>query len=300
MQTTSDFCCAAARKLLQYYSVKADEIGAIVFVSQCADYRTPSTACVIQSRLGCKSYDCIAFDVNLGCSGFIYGLNIISAVMNNSDINKALLLCGDTFAKPYYHNREVRESHSSKYLFGDAGAAILLEKSHAKNCLNIASCTDGNRYKAIIDPYNFWRHPDAEGNGGEMDDIAVFNFSTSEAPKMIKEYMERMHKTPDDYDMLILHQANLMIMKQVTKRAGFPDCKMGVSIDQFGNTSSASIPLTLVKEFGMLESNEVKKFMTCGFGVGLSWGACELELSSSQILPLIHTNEFYDDGYNNM
>lgn len=309
-QTTADFCFAAAKKLLRYYKTSMNDIGAIVFVSQCSDYTTPATACVLQYRLWQAEFasngsnkgtaemghDCLAFDVNLGCSGYVYGLNIVAGLLSNSDIRKALLLCGDTYAKAYSHKEDNRTSHSSRYLFGDAGTATLLEKTQSGEGLSFVSCTDGSGYASIIEPYNHWRHPDKERQS-IMDDITVFNFSTSEAPAMLKAYMEQQGTSPADYDALLLHQANLFIMKQIAKRTGFPSEKLGISIDTFGNTSSASIPATLVKTYGEDNGKDVKKFLACGYGVGLSWAACELQLAPAQILPLIKTDECFDDGF---
>ena len=296
-QTTADLCYAASKEILQRMDVGIEEIGAIIFVSQCPDYTTPATACVLQHRLGGGGSlrDCLAFDVNLGCSGFVYGLNVVAGLMNSSNINKALMLCGDTFARPLSKKNDNRASHSSKYLFGDAGTATLLEKSSGAHNLLIASCTDGAGYKAIMDPYKQWRHFDEDGHS-VMDDVTVFNFSTEEVPVMLKEYMALQSTTPGDYESLVLHQANLFIMKQIAKRSGFPKEKMAVSIDTFGNTSSASIPATLVKLYGNDDSTDEKRFLTCGFGVGLSWAACELYLSPAQILPLVKTDEYFNDN----
>ena len=295
-QTTSDLCYAASKKILKSMDVDIKEIGAIVFVTQCPDYTTPATACVLQHRLGGGGYlrDCLAFDVNLGCSGFVYGLNIVAGLMNSSNIDKALMLCGDTFARPLSKEEDNRISHSSKYLFGDAGTATLLEKSANNSDLVFASCTDGAGYKAIMDPYRHWRHFDEDGHS-VMDDVTVFNFSTEEVPVMLKEYMEMRGTTPENYESLVLHQANLFIMKQIAKRSGFPKEKLAVSIDTFGNTSSASIPSTLVKLYGDDNSEGVKRFLMCGYGVGLSWAACDLSLAPAQILPLVQTDEFFND-----
>lgn len=295
-QTTADFCYEASKVLLERFQTDISEIGAIIFVSQCPDYTTPATACVLQYRLGGGNAlnSCIAFDVNLGCSGFVYGLNIVAGLMANSNIKKALMLCGDTFARSYHHYDD-RVSHSSKYLFGDIGTATLLENTGTDKELCFTSCTDGAGYRAIMDPYKRWRHPDTE-HLSFMDDITVFNFSTEEAPTMIKEYMSMRGTSPDDYESLVLHQANLFIMKQIAKRAGFSKDKLAISIDTFGNTSSASIPATLVKLYGDNESADVKRFLACGYGVGLSWSACDLNLSPAQILPLVKTDEYFNDG----
>lgn len=130
-----------------------------------------------------------------------------------------------------------------------------------------------------------------------MDDIAVFNFAVSEVPDMLNAYMRQQGTTPEDYDKLVLHQANKLIMKQIAKKTGFPMEKVAISLDTFANTSSASIPITLVKEYGEELSDEKKRFLCCGFGVGLSWGAVEINIAPKNILPLIHTDEWFDDGY---
>ena len=301
-QTTADFCFTASKAVLQKNNINIGDVGAVVFVSQCTDYTTPATACVLQHRLWksagreLKNFSCLAFDVNLGCSGFVYGLNIVAGLMSSSDIQYALMLCGDTYARQYSLADNDKTDHGAQYLFGDAGAAVLMEKNDKYGALQIASCTDGSGFAALIEPYNHWRHPDADRKR-VMDDITVFNFSTSEAPVMLKGYMEQHGSVPNDYDMLLLHQANLFIMKQIAKRAGFPFEKLGISIDTFGNTSSASIPATLVRLYGEDDSTEKKRFLACGYGVGLSWAACELQLSPEQVLPLIQTDEYFDDGF---
>lgn len=294
-QTTSDFCFAAAEALIDKCGVDKKEIGVLVYVTQCPDYRIPATACVLQMRLGLEK-GCIAFDVNQGCSGFVYGLNIASALLQTSDSKMALMLCGDTSAKSFSRGKyDNRKSHSSLFLFGDSGTATLLEKSKADRPMMIASCSDGEGFQAIMSIAGGWRHPWNKGPS-VMDDVAVFNFATSEVPVMLKEYMQYQNTSPDDYDKLVLHQANMVIMKRIANRTGFPLNKLSISMDTFANTSSGSIPNTLVKEYGDDESSEVKRFLACGFGVGLSWATVELNLSPSQILPLIHTDEWFDDG----
>lgn len=295
-QTTSDFCYAAAESLLRHFEVDRNSIGILVFVSQMPDYAQPATGCVLHKRLG-LSHGCMAFDVNQGCSGFVYGLNVASALLQNSDCQYALMLCGDTSAKNKYRGRrDDRDSHSTKFLFGDSGTATLLKRGGGGNgSLLFTSCTDGEGFDAIMMTEYSWRHP-WSCRPRTLDDIRVFNFSVSRAPEMLKAYMELMNRTPQDYDKLVLHQANALIMKTVAKRAGFSPDRVLSSIDVFANTSSASIPNTLVKEYGEKVSAERLRFLCCGFGVGLSWAAVELLLSPDQILPLVHTDEWFDDG----
>ena len=247
-QTTSDFCYASAKEILDKKQIDPREIGALVFVTQTHDYGLPATACVLQHRLG-LSEDCIAFDVNLGCSGFTYGVNIISSLMKTSNVSKALLLCGDTSAKEKNFNAKVKQSHSATLLFGDSGTAALLVKDDRAEPIYSLSKTDGSRYKAIIKPYGAWRNPEPADCETEMDGVAVFTFSTREVPELITKTMKLTDSTPSDYDCLVLHQANMFIMKQIQKKTGFTKDQLAVSIDEFANTSSSSVPLTLVHRY---------------------------------------------------
>lgn len=294
-QTTSDFCYVAAKELLHNKDIAIDRIGALVLVTQSPDYRIPATACVLHHRLG-LSKDCIVFDVNLGCSGYTYGLGILGSIMESSNIEMVLLLAGDTSAKERNPKHATKLTNASKMLFGDSGTATLIQKCDNASPITCAYRTDGSGYKAIINPYEAWRNPQI-GSGSEMDDIAVFNFTISEVPDLIKEYMNIQVTTPDDYDFLVPHQANLFVLKQMAKKAGFPMKKVLVSIDEFGNTSSASIPISLVKELGDRKDSNIIKPLMCGFGVGLSWSILSAEIETRDILPLIHTDEYFIDGY---
>lgn len=297
-QTTSDFCYAAAKKIIEEKKVDVNDIGVLVFVTQTPDYGIPATSCVLQQRLG-LSKDCIAFDVNLGCSGFSYGVNIVSSLLQSSNSKKALLLAGDTSAKTRSQKKANKLTNSDVLLFGDAGTATLIEIDENAEPINIISKTDGSGYKAIIAPYGGWRNPDdPKGlDATEMDEVAVFNFAITEVPELLKETMSISQKTPEDYDCLVLHQANLFIMKQVAKRAGFSMDKTLVSIDKFSNTSSSSLPLTLVNEYGKSNEDKIVRALMCGFGIGLSWSSVDCYINVNDILPLIHTDEYFVDGY---
>lgn len=298
-QTTSDFCYAAAKELLKKKAIDKSEIGVLVYVTQTADYRIPATACVLQYRLGLPE-NLIAFDVNLGCSGYVNGLNIVASLMETSDARYGLLLAGDTSAREFTEKNKTKTNHSASMLFGDAGTATLLEKEKGTH-ISFALNTAGIGYKAIIAPYGFWRNPDApvdKGNSSIMDDIEVFNFATNKVPVQISEFMRKTGTSPADYDCFVLHQANLMIMKRIAKKTGFPVEKMLLSMNKFGNTSSASIPITLVNEYGDVSGDREVNALCSGFGVGLSWGTVALKLDTVNICPLVHTDEYFKDGYN--
>ncbi|WP_279010313.1 3-oxoacyl-ACP synthase III family protein [Synergistes jonesii] len=294
-QTASDLCFAAAKEIIYKKNIRIEDIGALIFVTQTPDYNVPATSCVLHYRLG-LSKDCIAFDVNLGCSGYVNGINILSSIISCSNIKYALLLAGDTQAKEKSRKIKLNVDNSFKLLFGDAGTATLLERCDGAAPIDAVMRTDGSGFRNIIRPYNQWRNPDMPEKK-IMDDIAVFNFTIAEVPKILKEFMAEHGTTPNDYDDLVLHQANFYILKQIAKRTGFSIEKMPISLDLYGNTSSASIPLTLVKKYGEINDGRMIRPLMCGFGVGLSWGVVSAEVNVDDILPVIHSDEFFDDGF---
>lgn len=287
-QSAADLACIAAKHILDAQSIDRNTVGVLVYATQYPDYKSPSTACVLQDRLG-LSQDCLAFDVNLGCSGFVYGLNIVASLMQSGNAKYGLLLAGDTPSKGV-------RSDNSRNLFGDASSATLLVKDENAMPLVIASRTDGSGYKAILRPYGYAKHPDRPDTEGVFDEIGVFNFAIDQAPKLINELLQQENTTPEAFDCLALHQANMMIMKQITKRTKFDKDKMLISIDTFANTSAASIPLSFVKKYGEAQENKNLHSLICGYGVGLSWAAGIMDVNVKNIYPLIESDEYFDDG----
>lgn len=271
----------------------------MILVTQTSDYRDPSSAAVIQHRLNIPD-DCITFDINLGCSGFVCGLGVAGRLLSGCSQQYVLLLCGETGAREKDPSNPKRKGNSDTMLFGDAGTAILLEKDERSTVTDIFVKNDGNRYNSIIVPYGGYRnpsYPDEIGADTLMDEIGVFNFSTNEVPEMINMYMSEHSCTSEDYDFLVLHQANKYIMDRIAKKTGFDFEKSLVSIDHFGNTSSASIPITLVHNFGNTTETKELSLLCCGYGIGLSWAVAELKVNTEDILPVIQTNDYFDDGY---
>lgn len=295
-QTTSDLCFTAAKKILEEKAIDKNKIGLLVFISQTADYRSPATAMVLHYRLG-LSQKCLSFDVNLGCSGFTCGLEIVSSILLQSEFEYALLLCGDTSARERHPKKDTVEKKFDKRLFGDCGTATLIMKDDSSNDISIMSATDSSGFKTIIVPYDWYRNPNSNDKSDViMDGVEVFNFSTSKAPEMILEMMKKNNTTPNDYDCLVLHQANKLIIDRVGKSAGFNDEKNLKSIEKYGNTSSASIPTTLVYNYGN-DNDGLIRCMLCGFGVGLSWCAVDCYIDKKDILPQIFTDDYFEDGF---
>ena len=297
-QCTSDLCVASAEKLMDSLSWSRDEIEALVFVTQTPDFLCcPATACNIQHRLG-LSTNCLAFDINLGCSGWVYGLSVLASMMQNGYIKKGLLLAGDTATK---HNSE--NDGSATPLFGDAGTATALEyDTHNAPTMKFTLHSDGSGWDAIVIREGGFRNPFNEhsleskdyGKGHfrkgievEMDGMSVFSFAITKVPKSIKKLMARANFSDENIDLLTLHQANRMINDIIVKKININPSKMSESLSLYGNTSSASIPLTLVtKSADSLRSSKVCHLVS-GFGVGLSWGASIFETNKIVVPELI-------------
>ncbi len=298
-QTASDLAYLAAEQLLK--NTDRSEIGALLFVTETPDYITPSTAFVLQHRLGICT-ESICFDINLGCSGFVGGFNTLMAIMSCSNIKKGLLLFGDTMTK-----KLSPEDRSVCMLLGDAGGALLLgKKEHASKI--VTSCrSDGEKYNLAIIPAGGSRWPDAnkeriaadDGNirgpyDFYMDGANIFFFSTSDAANFVKEYLAHAGKSAKDFDALVLHQANELIMKTFAKRVSFPVDQVPVSIQMFGNTVGSCIPITIVNEYAQKKDGILRLLMS-GFGVGLSMGLVDAQIDAARILPLIYSDEYFTD-----
>jgi len=293
-QCASDLCYAAAKKLLNKLAWEPSSIDALILITQTPDYAIPATACVLQHRLG-LSEDCIAFDVNLGCSAYVYGMWLTATMIATQGINRVLLLVGDT------SNYGINQNDSATaMIFGDGGSATALERTEGKS-LKYFLKTKGSGFKHIIVPGGHARtrskiNLDSSEYLLTMSGSDIFTFSITDIPRTLKSFMSQYNIDKDDVDLYVFHQANLFILKHLSKKLGIPMEKVAVSIDRYGNTSGESIPLTLVDALENEQSKEPIKLLLCGFGVGLSWGGIYLEMDRSVCLPMIYTNDYFTGG----
>ncbi len=301
-QTASDLAYVAAKTLIKNNNIDVNSIGALILVTQTPDYRLPATSFVLQHRLG-LSEECLCFDINLGCPGYISGLYTITSIMKNSDVDRGLLLVAETPTK-----RISPLDRSLSMMFGDCGTATLIEKDNNVNPMFFRFKSFGERFKKIIIPAGGYRNMNAsiertmwsDGNirsdyDTYMNGQDVFAFSVLEVPKYINEFMEENNTSQKDYNYIVLHQANQYILKQIGKKIKADLSKIPISMKYFGNTSSTSIPLTL----SYLASQEIKgenRFLLSGFGIGLSWGIADICIDTKFILPIIHTNDYFKNG----
>lgn len=303
-QTCSDLGYRAAQELLQKKGISAEEIGALIFASHSPDYRRPSTAFVLQYRLGIPK-EAVCYDISLGCSSLVVGMQTIASIMNTSDIKKALLFVGDTAGKSVYS-----EDRSSAMLFGEAGAVMLLEKTDNDNDqINALVRSDGTGFKYMIVPGGGYRNLHAseevvmceDGNprtlmNSFIQGTSVFTFTIFDVPRLIKDFFAQTETTPDYYDCFAFHQANLYILKQIAKKTKIDFERMPITLDRYGNTSGASAIVSLCDKYG--ESNESKtiKVMACGFGIGISLGATSFEINTDDILPIYEDDQVFEEG----
>lgn len=290
---TSDLCQRAAEQLLEDNNIDRNEIGMLIFLSQTPDYHQPATSPLLQTKLGLPK-TCACFDVSLACSGYVYGLSIAFAFASQSGISNVLLLVGETMSKVVSKNDKV-----ALPLFGDAGTATLVSKGDFPESV-FSLNSDGSGSDVIKMSYGGYRNPscadglieraDENGNirNGEqffMDGMGVFNFGIREEPRDIKRLLKECGKTVDDIDLLIYHQANKFMTDFFSKKLKISQDKTPYCLRRFGNTSSASIPLTIVSELGRGYAQRDNTIIS-GFGAGLSWGSAMIDLSKCNISEL--------------
>lgn len=292
-QCTSDLCFHAAVRLMEELNWARDSIDALIMVSQSFDYLCPATSCCLHGRLS-LSKDCAAFDVALGCSGYVYGLwNAASLIA--CGCKRVLLLAGDTpskFVSPL--------DKSTRPLFGDAGSATAIEyKENQRMYFELG--TDGTGFSHLIIPAGGVRQmrttetaKRTEREGGNirsdedlfMDGAEIFTFTLREVPPMLSKVLTSSGWVIEDVDAFVFHQANQFILDYLSKKMKLPPDKVPYSLKDFGNTSSASIPLTMSQRLSELLQGDKTRLVLAGFGIGFSWGAVALE-SGPMLLPEI-------------
>lgn len=288
--TTSDLCFAASEQLIKDLKWDKSEIDAIIFVSQTTDYFLPATACILQERLG-LSKETYATDVVMGCSGWVYGLSNVVSLMTHGGIKKALLMVGDA----------LRRVETNDPLFGFAGTVTALEYDEGNEGFKFHFGTDGSGYDAIIIPdggsrnqltLNSFEEEEIDGKKynrlqTRMKGMDVFSFGITTAPKSVRKLAEEFNFDYLSSDYFVFHQANMKMNNMITRKLKLDKEKVPTCMYQFGNTSSASIPLTIVTQLKGKIENKPTKFICCGFGVGLSWGTVAFETKDIVISDLV-------------
>ena len=294
--TTSDLCYHAALQLLDNLDWTPEDIDCLIFVSQTPDYILPATACILQERLGLKQ-EVLAFDISMGCSGWIYGLLNMCNLVSTGVFRRGLLLVGDTISKICSP-----DDKSTLPLFGDAGTATALEFDELSNGIKFHVATDGSGSEAIIIRDGAFRNPfNGESTKKQQFDIGVnrapihlaldgmnvFSFGISKAPESVNKLLSYFDITPEKIDYFLFHQANFFMNEKIRKKLKIPEEKVPYTLKDFGNTSSATIPLTIVNQLGSILKDGHHTIAACGFGVGLSWGTAIFETNCLICSPLV-------------
>ena len=276
----SDLAVAAAESLFEEMGLDRSSIDYIIFMSQTPDYRQPATAALIQNRLGLRK-DIGALDINMACSGYIYGLSTAYSFCNSKGIDRVLLLVGETLSKIVS-----KDDRATSLLFGDGAAATLIEKTTRESGSAFSLNTDGSRYDVLLIKGGGYRYPSSPStlekklfSDGSvrsmenlyMDGIEVFNFTMNEVPRDVRKLLAECTLSVDSLDYLVFHQANKIITDFIVKKLKLQSSKVPYCLDRFGNTSAVSIPLTLVSELKNELQSGALELVLSGFGGGLSW-----------------------------
>ncbi|MEZ4916559.1 MAG: ketoacyl-ACP synthase III [Chitinophagales bacterium] len=288
--TATTLCKESANQLIKELNIEKTEINILVFVTQTPDYTIPCSASILQNHLG-LSHSCIAFDINLGCSGYVYGLSVVASLLQNIKGN-ALLLVGDTSTKIINE-----KDKATAPLFSDAGSATLLSYDGSAKPMYFNLQTDGKGYDAIIrkdggvaSPFtkNSLLFDENKGHSPidmTLDGIKVFNFSRREVVPNINELVSAFNINKDTIDYYFFHQANKLMNDSLVKKLNIESSKTPSTLEKYGNTSSASIPVTIVDALSNKKQVNGNAILS-GFGVGLSWGSAYINFSNTLVLPI--------------
>ena len=295
--TASDLTVKAVNGLLNDMGWTPQDIDCFAYVCTSRDYIAPQTACVLQDRLKLRN-DCCVFDLPFGCAGWVYGMSIVASLMSHGTFKRAILVAAETNTR----NRNPKDT-AVRPLFGDAATATAIE--YDPNCshpMNFMYGVDGSGYEAVWAPYGGMRNPvchealeEKEISPGVfrrgvdmiVNGMDVFGFAIKQPPRSLKELIETFNIDVDSVDLLLLHQANRFIDEKIRKAIKIPAEKTPYCLNEYGNVTSASIPLTMVTRCREQLMGPDNHCLACGFGVGLAWASMEFYAGGLKVSELI-------------
>lgn len=285
-ETALDMAEKVCLKLFENNPTSKENIDFIVLCTQSSDYKLPTSACILQDRLGLP-ITIGALDYNLGCSGYEYGLALAKGLIIGQMARKVLLVTAETYSK-YIHPKD----KGNISIFGDAATATIVTTEGFAEICDFSFGTDGSGFGELIVKTGGAKNPEkleeitldenehiVSSDHIYMDGGSIFSFTLKQVPKMIKELLEKSNKNMSDIDLFIFHQANVFILEFLRKKLKIDENKFYYCIEQFGNTVSNTVPIALcnaIKDNTLKDKNDI---MLLGFGVGLSWSGCLLKLS---------------------
>ncbi|WP_077036114.1 ketoacyl-ACP synthase III [Pelomonas sp. KK5] len=292
-ETAGDLAYGAAQNLFAQGVVKPGDIDFVILCTQAPDHILPTTACILQDRLGIPT-SAGALDVNLGCSGYVYGLSLAKGLIETGAARCILLLTADTYSK-YIHPMD----KSVRTLFGDGATATALmpDETRQNSVGPFVFGTDGSGAKHLIVPAGGFRRPADDASAQEVTDASenvrsanhlymngaeVMAFTLREVPRSANDLLGKAGLVADDIDYFVLHQANRFMLESLRKKLKISADRMPMHLEAVGNTVSSTIPLTLHAMLKQGQLKSAKRLMLIGFGVGLSWSACILNIQGSE------------------
>ena len=277
-ETAGDMAVKAAERLFEEHGIDRNDIDFLILCTQSPDYFLPSTSCVVQDRLGLGTH-CGAFGIDLGCSGYVYGLGIAKGLIAGGLASNILLITSETYTKHLHHLDK-----GNRTIFGDGAAATLVSTSGYGRVGVFSLGTDGRGAEGLIHKTGAWRHIgcmnditfDENGNPHSsdflyMDGKAIFDFTADAVPPMVEEAMLKNSLSLDDIDLVVFHQCNKYMINYLRKMIGIEKGRFYVCLDKVGNTVSSTIPIALAE--ALKEGRLHGKVLLAGFGVGFSFGA---------------------------
>ena len=270
-ENTSDLAAKAAEVILKKAGVKAEDVELIVVASVSPDYATPSVSCLVQSKIG--AVNAVAFDIGAACSGFVFGLSTADKFIKSGVYKNALIIGSEVLSK--YLDFEDR---GTCVLFGDGAGGAFLERSEEGGILSEDMGSDGARGLSLTSGFRNVVNPYCEGERFihsyiEMDGREIFDFATRTVPKSVEALIEKAGISVEDIDIVVPHQANARIVQIVARKLKIPMEKFYLNMEEYGNTSSASIPIALneMDNKGLIKKGDT--VLITGFGAGLTWGS---------------------------
>lgn len=276
-ECASDLGVAASEKLFREFDIDPQSIDFLLFCTQTPDYPLPTTACLIQNRLGLKT-SCGAMDFNLGCSGFVYGLGVADGLIRTGAVKRVLLLTAETYSR-YIDSAD----RSLRTIFGDGAAATLVEASDEPSMGSFCFGTDGSGADTLlvteggarpIEDAHTPRHRQRWKSQLYMDGPALINFTVAAVPQLIDQILADAGKTSADVDVFLMHQATKKMLQQLQERLELEDDRLPISLENVGNTVSSTIPILIDEMRQKKRVGPDVQAMMIGFGVGWSWAGC--------------------------
>ncbi len=277
-ELTSDMAYKSASRLIKENEIDKNSIDLVLICTQNPDYRLPTTACILQSKLGLKK-SCLAFDVNLGCSGFVYSVVIAGSLLINGMIQNALVTMSEQYSKIIDY-----KDRNTASIFGDAAASALITScSDDYGVIDASFGTDGTGAKSLILPNSGVAKDSNQDGYLIMDGRAIFNFAVRVIPESVQHILDRNGLKIEDIKFFVFHQANQYILKEIGRRLSIRSSQLVIDMKEYGNTVSASIPIALknVMDKKLLTAGDL--VILCGFGVGLSWGTILYKFGQEEI-----------------